>query len=123
MKRIIATSVVCAFLLSAPAVFAGDKPVDGLKADPAKTEKAPEVKKAVEPGSLTLKTAPEVKPLEVKADPSKSGKAAGLKTEAPAVEKAVGDKAVKSGGVKAHKAVHTVKAHGVKPEGVKPTVN
>ena len=128
MKRIIAASAVCALLLSAPLVFAGDKPVDGLKADPAKTEGAPAVKKTVEPGSLTLKTAPEVKPLEVKGDPSKSGKAADTKAVAPAVDKAVGDKAVKSGGGKAHKADHTDKAvkakgHEVKPESVKPTVN
>jgi len=46
MKRIIATSVMGAFLLTAPAVFASDKaPVDASAKGSVKTEAAPVVKK------------------------------------------------------------------------------
>lgn len=115
MKRIIATSVVCAVLLSAPAVFASDKAGEGAKAEPAKTEVAPVVKKTAEPASVTLKGAPETKPLDMKATPSKDVKAVDAKSATTKTDKILD---LKTDPVKADKAleVKTEKTIGAKAQ-------
>lgn len=95
MKRIIATSVMGAFLLTAPAVFASDKaPVDASAKGSVKTEAAPVVRK---PETATTAATPvpsaalkQDAAAPAKADTVKSADKAAVKTDAvkPEADKA-----------------------------------
>lgn len=95
MKRIIATSVMGAFLLTAPAVFASDKaPVDASAKGSVKTEAAPVVKKPETAATAATAVPSAALKQEVaapaKADTVKSADKAAVKTDAakPEADKA-----------------------------------
>jgi len=93
MKRIIATSVMGAFLLTAPAVFASDKaPVDASAKGSVKTEAAPVVKKPETAATAATAVPSAALKQEVaapaKADTVKSADKAAAKTEAPKADAA-----------------------------------
>ena len=125
MKRIVATSVMGAFLLSAPLAFALDKvPADPIAKEPAKTETAPMAKK-VEPAkaeaTLLAKKAEadkavtppaadktdDSKALSAKQTPALKGQAAPLEVKAAkdskATAKVVKKTSKQSGGQKENK--------------------
>lgn len=113
MKRIIATSVMGAFLLAAPAVFASDKaPVDASAKGSVKTEAAPVVKK-----SETAATA--VPSAALKQDVAAPAKADAVKSaDKPEADKAVTKTdAAKAVDKNAPAKATTLDAKTAKPEG------
>lgn len=118
MKRIIATSVMGAFLLTAPAVFASDKaPLDTPAKGSVKSEAAPVVKKP-EAAAVVIPSA------VVKQDAATSAKADAAKSAdkaAPEKAEAAKTEAPKATPVKAEDAKAPVKSDAVKATGKSAT--
>lgn len=120
MKRIIATSVMGAFLLTAPAVFASDKaPVDASAKGSVKTEAAPVVKK---PETAATATTP-VPSAALKQDVAAPAKTDAVKSADKAAVKPEADKAAtkadaaKAADKNAPAKATTLDAKPAKPEG------
>lgn len=119
MKRIIATSVMGAFLLAAPAVFASDKaPVDASAKGSVKTEAAPVVKKS-ETGTTAATPVPSA---ALKQDVAAPAKADTVKNADKAAVKPEADKApakaeaAKTADKNAPAKATTLDAKAAKPE-------
>jgi hypothetical protein len=111
MKRIIATSVMGAFLLAAPAVFASDKaPVDASAKGSVKTEAAPVVKK---PEAATTAATP-LPSAALKQEAAVQAKSETVKSSDKAAAKPEADKAAtkaEAGKPEADKAAVKTEAH------------